>query len=51
MIKAENSGVKLLGNSPMQFVIFKPLSFCFEETLGFDVKASFANRPVSRLIS
>ena len=28
-----------------QFVIFKPLSYCFEETLGFDVKASFASRP------
>ena len=32
------------------FVIFKPLSYCFEETIGFDVKASFACRPVSRLI-
>ena len=30
-----------------QFEIFKPLSYCFEE---FDVKASFASRPVSRLI-
>ena len=30
--------------------IFKPLSYCFEETIGFDVKASFASRPVSRLI-
>ena len=35
----------------MQFVIFKPLSYCFKETIGFDVKASFASRPVSRLIS
>ena len=35
----------------MQFVIFKPLSYCFEETIGFDVKASFTSRPVSRLIS
>ena len=26
-----------------QFVIFKPLSYCFEETIGFDVKASFAS--------
>ena len=34
-----------------QFVIFKPLSYCFQETIGFDVKASFASRPVSRLIS
>ena len=33
-----------------QFVIFKPLSYCFEETIGFDVKASFASRPRSRLI-
>ena len=33
-----------------QFVIFKPLSYCFEETIGFDVKTSFARRPVSRLI-
>ena len=33
-----------------QFVIFKPLSYSFEETIGFDVKASFANRPESRLI-
>ena len=33
-----------------QFVIFKPLSYCFEEITGFDVKASFANRSVSRLI-
>ena len=35
-----------------QFVIFKPLlSYCFEETIGFDIKASFTSRPVSRLIS
>ena len=33
-----------------QFVIFKLLSYCFEETIGFDVKALFAKRPVSRLI-
>ena len=33
-----------------QFVIFKPLSHCFEETIGFDVKSSFASRPMSRLI-
>ena len=24
-----------------QFVIFKPLSYCFEETIGFNVKALF----------
>ena len=28
----------------VQFVIFKPLSYCFKETIGFDVKASFASR-------
>ena len=33
-----------------QFVVFKPLSYCFEETVGFDVKAKFARPPVSRLI-
>ena len=33
------------GNEPSgQFVIFKPLTYCFKET-GFDVKASFASRP------
>ena len=36
---------------PKQFVIFKPLSYCFEETTGFDVQASFASRPEPRLIS
>ena len=34
----------------IQFVIFKPLSYCFEETIWFDVKASFASRPLSRLV-
>ena len=33
-----------------QFVIFKPLSYCFEETTGFDVKALFGRGPASRLI-
>ena len=33
-----------------QFVIFKPLNYCFEETIGFDVKESFASRPLSCLI-
>ena len=32
------------------FVIVKPLSYCFEEIIGFDAKASFARRPVLRLI-
>ena len=27
--------------NPVQFVTFKPLRYCFEETIGFDVKASF----------
>ena len=30
--------------------MFKPLSYCLEETVEFDVKISFARRPVSRLI-
>ena len=34
----------------IQFVIFKPLSYCFEETIGFGVQVSFARRPVSCLI-
>ena len=38
-----------VGLSPNQFVVFKPLSYCFEEAIGFDVKASFASRPVSYL--
>ena len=33
-----------------QFVIFKLLSYCFEETIGFDVKSSFTSRLVSRLV-
>ena len=27
----------------IQFVIFKPLSYCFEETIGFNAKTSFAS--------
>ena len=34
----------------LQFVIFKPQSYCFEETIEFDVNVLFASRPVSRLI-
>ena len=30
-----------------QFVVFKSLSYCFKETIGFDVKASFARPPPS----
>ena len=33
-----------------QFIIFAPLSYCFEDTIGFDVKASLAGPPVSPLI-
>ena len=32
-----------------QFLIFKPLSYCFEKTIEFDIKASFSSRPVSHL--
>ena len=32
------------------FVIFIPLSYCFEETTRFHVKTLFASGPVSRLI-
>ena len=32
------------------FVIFKPLSYYFEEIIGFDSNASIASRPPSRLI-
>ena len=34
----------------IEFVIFKPLSYCFKETVGFDAKASFGNCPLLRLI-
>ena len=34
----------------LKFVIFKSLNYCFEETIRFDVKTSFASHPVSRLI-
>ena len=45
-------------NPSFQFEIFNPLNIisfinmicCYEEVIGFDVKASFASRPVSRLI-
>ena len=29
----------------IQFVVFKPLSYYYEETIGFDVKASFGMPP------
>ena len=31
-----------------KFLLFKPLSYCFEKTMGFDIEASFASRPVPR---
>ena len=34
----------------MQFTIFKPLSYCCEETIGFDADTLFARRQMSRLI-
>ena len=33
-----------------QFVIFKTLSYCFEEAIAFDVEPSLARRPVAHLI-
>ena len=30
---------------PNQFVIFKSLTYCFKETIAFDVNASFASGP------
>ena len=33
-----------------QFVIFKPLRYCLEETIEFNVKALFVRGSVSRLI-
>ena len=38
-----------IGITIIQFAIFKPMNI--EETIEFDVKTSFASRPVSRLIS
>ena len=37
----ENFALLILG----MFVILKPLTYCFKETIGFDLKASFASRP------
>ena len=33
----------------LQFVIFNSRSYCLDEIIGIDAKASFASRPVSRL--
>ena len=45
-----NLNIAISNGKISQFVIFKPLNYCFEETIGFDVNASFASRPESRLI-
>ena len=36
--------------SSIQFVVFKPLSYCFEETMEFNKQTSFARPQVSRFI-
>ena len=33
-----------------QFVTIKPLSYCFKETIGFDVKASFASHDITNQV-
>ena len=38
------------GGRARQYVVFKPLTYCGEETIGSDVKILFARPPVSRLI-
>ena len=43
-------GQKFIGQTSSYNSLFKPLSYCFEEIIGHDVKVSFASRPVSRLI-
>ena len=40
----------LRDNLQYSFVVFKPLSYCFEETIELDVKALFARPPVLRPI-
>ena len=41
---------RFLKKRPNHFLVFTLLSYCFEEAIDFEVKASFARRPVSRLI-
>ena len=41
----EKRGASCANEPSGQFVIFKPLTYYFKETIGFDVKASFASRP------
>ena len=41
--------VQYIGNT-FQFVVFKLLSYCFKETIGFDVMVLFARPPVLYLI-
>ena len=43
-------GILALNIQLTQFVIFEPLSYCFEETIKFDVKVSYASCLLSRLI-
>ena len=49
-IKAYSRQPSNLSDTLNQFVIFKPLSYYFKETIGFDVKATFKSPPVSILI-
>ena len=44
------SSCALVSVTGCQFVVFKPVSYSFDETIGFDSKALFARRPVLRLI-
>ena len=39
------AGPRAISVGQSQFVIFNLLSHCLKETIGFDVKASFASRP------
>ena len=43
-------GGKGTSQFPAEFVNFNLLSYCLGEIIGFDVKISFASRPVSHLI-
>ena len=45
-----NEAVFLQWFLKIQFVVFKPLCYYFEETAGFDVNASFVSRPALCLI-
>ena len=43
-------GLGIVSPPHFRFAIFETLSYCFQETIGFDLKALFASRPESRLI-